>query len=57
MVNLSLLPSKLGEKAFGIKSGLFDGQELQQGVYGFVAKVLFLDEVEETIGGDITLVK
>jgi len=28
-----------------------------QGVYGFIAKVLFLDEVEETIGGDITLVK
>ncbi len=46
----------LGDSRFGW-DGLFDGRELQQGVYGFVAKVLFLDEVEETIGGDITLVK
>jgi len=37
--------------------GLFDGRELQQGVYGYVAKVLFLDDLEETFGGDITLVK
>lgn len=46
----------VGDNRFGW-DGLFDGQELQQGVYGFVAKVLFLDDVEETIGGDITLVK
>ncbi len=46
----------IGDNRFGW-DGLFDGRELQQGVYGFVAKVLFLDDVEETLGGDITLVK
>ena len=46
----------LGDNRFGW-DGSFDGQILQQGVYGFIAKVLFLDDVEETIGGDITLVK
>lgn len=46
----------VGDNRFGW-DGLFDGRELQEGVYGFVAKVLFLDEVEETFGGDITLVK
>ncbi len=46
----------VGDTRFGW-DGLFDGRELQQGVYGFVAKVLFLDDVEETFGGDITLVK
>jgi len=37
--------------------GLFDGKELPPGVYAFVAQVLFIDDVVETIGGDITLVK
>ena len=46
----------IGDNRFGW-DGAFGGKELQQGVYGFVAKVLFLDEELETIGGDITLVK
>jgi len=46
----------MGDNRFGW-DGSFGGQELQQGVYGFVAKVLFLDDEVETISGDITLVK
>ncbi len=37
--------------------GIFDGKELAPGVYAFVAQILFIDDVVETIGGDITLVK
>jgi len=37
--------------------GLFNGKELQPGVYSYVANVLFFDGIEETYGGDITLVK
>lgn len=37
--------------------GLFNGKELPTGVYVFVAQILYFDNVVETIGGDITLVK
>ena len=37
--------------------GLFNGKELPTGVYTFVAQILFIDNVIETIGGDVTLVK
>ena len=37
--------------------GTFDGRAMQPGVYAFIAKILFFDNVEEVFGGDITLVK
>lgn len=37
--------------------GLFNGQALPPGVYTYVANILFLDGVEEVIGGDVTLVR
>ena len=46
----------LNEPQFGW-DGIFNGDELPPGVYVFVAKVLFIDDVEEVLSGDITLVK
>ena len=37
--------------------GFFNGQELQPGVYAFVAQILFIDDFVETVSGDVTLVK
>ena len=37
--------------------GLLDGQQVETGVYSYYAKVIYLDEIEESFFGDVTLVR
>lgn len=37
--------------------GLFDGKNVENGVFSYYAKVIYLDEIEESFYGDVTLVR
>ena len=37
--------------------GFFDNQRVENGVYSYYAKVIYLDEIEESFFGDVTLVR
>ncbi len=37
--------------------GLFENQNVENGVYSYYAKVIYLDEIEESFFGDVTLVR
>lgn len=38
-------------------NGLIDGKQIENGVFSYYAKVIYLDEIEESFYGDVTLVK
>ena len=46
----------MNEESFGW-DGRFNNKDLSIGVFTFVAKVLFIDQVVETYGGDISLIR
>ena len=37
--------------------GTFDGRNIENGVFSYYAKVIYLDEIEESFYGDVTLVR